>query len=103
MTLIFRYIYIYIYIVGGRETKDKSMQTKDKNKREEIMTKRAHLGRFCQGILEANMIIQSQNLRRSTCLRNPRILIHSWKGRGLAMKTTRHMTDGRKEGVSLSG
>ena len=37
---------IYIYIVGSRETEDKTMQTKDKNKREEIKTKGAHLDGF---------------------------------------------------------
>ena len=46
--------------VGGRETEDKSMHTEDKNKREEVKTKGAHLGKFCQGVLRANMIMQSQ-------------------------------------------
>ena len=50
--------------VGGRETEDKSMHTEDKNKREEVKTKGAHLGKFCQGVLRANMIMQSQNSRR---------------------------------------
>ena len=67
-------------IVGGWETKDESMETEDKNKREEVKTKGAHLGKFCQGVLGANMITQSQNLRRSGCPRNSRILIQSWKG-----------------------
>ena len=40
-------------IVGGRETEDR-------NEREEIKTKGTHLGKFCQGVLRANMITQSQ-------------------------------------------
>ena len=50
--------------VGGREIEDKSMHTKDKNKREVFKTKGAHLGKFCQGVLRENMIMQSQNSRR---------------------------------------
>ena len=74
------------------------MHTEDKNKREEVKTKGAHLGKFCQGVLRANMIMQSQNSRRLERSRNPRILICSRKGRGLAMKTTSHVTEERKEG-----
>ena len=76
---LFSNIFLKI-IVGGRETEDKSMEIEDKNKREEVKTKGARLGKFCQGVLGANMITQSQNLRRSGCSRNSRILIHSWKG-----------------------
>ena len=50
--------------VGGREIEDKSMHTEDKNKREVFKTKGAHLGKFCQGVLRENMIMQSQNSRR---------------------------------------
>ena len=91
---MFIYIYIYIYkTVRGQETEDK-------NKQDEVKTKGAHLGRFCQGSLRANMITQSQNPRRLACLR---IQVHSLKGRGLAMKTTRHVIEEMLEGLSLSG
>ena len=36
-------------IVGGRETRDR-------NEQEEVKTKGAHRGKFCQGVLRANMI-----------------------------------------------
>ena len=68
-------------------------ETEDKNKYEKVKTKGVNFGRFCQESLRANMITQSQNLIRLACPRNPRIWVHSWKGRGLAMKTTRHMTE----------
>ena len=88
--------------MGGRETEDKSMETEDKNEGEYVKTKGAHLGKFSQEALKANMITQPQNQRRSKCPRKPRILLHPWKGQGLDMKTTRHVTKKRKESLSLS-
>ena len=87
--------------MGGRKTKDKNVEIEDKNKEEEVKTKGAHRGKFCQGVLGENMITQQQNPRSLECSRNPRILIHPWKGRGLVLKTTRHATKERKEIFSL--
>ena len=47
--------------MGGQETKDKSMEAEDKNEGEDVKTKGAHLEKFCQEALRANMITQPQN------------------------------------------
>jgi len=97
--------YVLTHIMLWEDGKPRTRACKPRTRINEKRSsqKGAHLGRFCQGILRANMITQLQNSRRLACLRNPRILIHSWKGQGLAMKTTRHVTEERKESLSLSG
>ena len=89
--------YVLAHIMLWEDGKPRTWACKPRTRINEKRSsqKGAHLGRFCQGILRANMITQLQNSRRLACLRNPRILIHSWKGQGLAMKTTRHVTEER--------
>ena len=59
-------------IVGGRETEDR-------NEREEIKTKGTHLGKFCQGVLRANMITQPQT-QEDRSVENPEVIDTSLKG-----------------------
>ena len=82
--------------MGGRETEDKNMEAKDRNKREEVKTKGAHHGKFCSKYDNATI-----NLRRLECSRILRVLIHPWKDQGLVLKTTKHTIEERKEGLSL--
>ena len=79
--------------VGRRETEDKNMEAEDMNELEEVKTKRAHRGQFCSKYDNT-----TTNPRRLEC---PRILIHLWKDRDLVLKSTRHITKERKEGLSL--
>ena len=81
--------------VGRLETEDKNMEAKDKNELEEVKTKRAHRGQFCSKYDNT-----TTNSRKLECPRIPRILIHPWKDRDLVLKTTKHTTKERKEGLS---